>query len=465
MYQILRSEIMISNLKVVITSFVLGAAIIGCASKTTKDNNTEEINLKVTKEVLPNGLTILISENHKLPIFSYYTFYKVGGKFEKDGITGASHLLEHMMFKGAKKYGPKEFDKFIEGNGGRNNAYTSNDNTVYFQSLPSQHLNKVIDIEADRMQNLLLEPESFERERNVVLEERKLRYENSDRGKLFLNMMREVFKGTPYGTSVIGKIKDLKTVSRDEIYSYFKKFYAPNNAIIVIVGDVDTKKTIKELKRQFGDIPKSENLDEYKEEHLGEQGFDFKAKFNRSINLKGQTPNPNFMLTFPAKKIGEKDGFVLDILASIIGGGESSYYSNRYVLAPKPLFSNIYAVNYTLQDSGVFFVGGELLAGEDLNKAKTDLLGNLKNICNEAITERALQKVKNQYFIEMVSDLDTNAGVAKFIGNREFYFNDYSFYQKELKMYRSITTSELKTACKKYLVKDKHLFISIWNKH
>ena len=443
------------------------AAVTGCASKSKDDQdfNSDEINLKVTKEVLPNGLTILISENHKLPIFSYYTYYKVGGKFEKDGITGASHLLEHMMFKGAKKYGEGEFDKFIEGNGGKNNAYTTNDSTVYFENLPSQHLNKVIDIEADRMQNLLLEPSSFERERNVVLEERKLRYENSDRGKLFLNMMREVFKGTPYGTSVIGKIKDLKTVSRDEIFEYFKRFYAPNNAIIVIVGDVDTKKTIKEIKEKFGDIPQSEKLDSDKEEQLAKDGFDFKGKFNRHIKLKGQTPNPNFMLTFPAVKIGEKDGFVLDILASIIGGGESSYYSNKYVLTSKPVFSNIYAANYTLQNSGVFFVGGEILAGQSLNKTRLELLNNLKVICNESINERALQKVKNQYFIDMVSGLDTNAGVAKFIGDREFFYDDYRFYSNELQTYRSITTSELKTACEKYLVKDKHLFISIWNKN
>lgn len=439
---------------------------VGCAlNSTMNDSSSEEINLKITKKTLSNGLTVLVGENHKLPIFSFYTYYKVGGKFERDGITGASHLLEHMMFKGAKKYGEGEFDKFIEGNGGKNNAYTTNDNTVYYENLPSQHLNKVIDIEADRMQNLLLEPSSFERERNVVLEERKMRYENSDRGKLFLQMMKEVFKGTPYGTSVIGKIEDLKSVSRDEIFEYFKTFYAPNNAIIVIVGDVDTEDTISEIEKKFGDIPKSENLDQHKKEQLSKLGFDFKGKFNRHVKLKGQTPNPNFMLTFPAVKIGEKDGFILDILASIIGGGESSYYSNKYVLTSKPLFSNIYAANYTLQESGVFFIGGEVISGSSPNKARKVLTDNLSVICEESINERALQKVKNQYFIDMVSGLDTNAGVAKFVGDREFFFGDYRFYKKELEIYRSITTDELKEACSKYLVKDKHLFISIWNKH
>lgn len=441
-------------------------ALIGCSSSTkSKGKKDGEIHIDVVKKTLPNGLTILISENHKLPIFSYYTYYKVGGKYEKPGITGASHLLEHMMFKGAKKYGAGEFDNIVEGNGGRNNAYTTNDNTVYYEDLPSLHLKKIIDLEADRMQNLLLEPVSFEKERNVVLEERKLRYENSDRGKIFLSMMKEMFKGTPYGTSVIGTIKDLKTVSRDQIFDYFKRYYAPNNAIIVITGDIDAKKTIKELEKKFGNIPATENLEKIKQAELDRLGFRFKTRFGSEIKLKGQTPNPNFTLAFPARKIGTRDGFVLDILASVLGGGESSYLSEKYVLTSDPKLSNIYAANYTLQESGVFFVGGELLSGKSPKNLKKDLIQSLEKGCDVAISERAVQKVKNQYFIEMLAGLDTNAGVAKFIGDREFYFGDHEFYKKELAIYQGVSVSELRSTCKKYLKREKNIFLSIWNQH
>ena len=457
------------NFKASLYRFLLGTlalVLVSCSSsKTTNSAKDGEIHIDVVKRVLPNGLTILISENHKLPIFSYYTYYKVGGKYETEGITGASHLLEHMMFKGAKKYGAGEFDNIVEGNGGKNNAYTTNDNTVYYEDLPSLHLNKIIDLESDRMQNLLLEPVSFEKERNVVLEERKLRYENSDRGKIFLAMMKEMFKGTPYGTSVIGKIKDLKSVTRDQIFEYFKRYYAPNNAIIVITGDINAKKTIKELTKKFGAIPPTKDLELIKKQELDKLSFRFKTEYGRDIKLKGQTPNLNFNLAFPARKIGTKDGFVLDILASILGGGESSYLSEKYVLTSKPLLSNIYAANYTLQNSGVFFVGGELLSGKSAKELKNRLLNDIERSCGEAISERSVQKVKNQYFIEMLAGLDTNAGVAKFIGDREFYFGDHNFYKKELAIYQGVSIEELRSTCKKYLKRDRTLFLTIWNQN
>lgn len=460
------------QLKVINLAIIISASLVlSCASKNDSsdevraEKNKSGLELKVTKKVLKNGLTILIQENHKLPIMSYYTYYKVGGKFEFDGITGASHFLEHMMFKGAKKYGPGQFDKIVEGNGGRNNAFTSNDHTVYYQSLPSEHLDKIIDLEADRMQNLLLDPVSFNKERQVVLEERRMRYENSDRGKIYLTMMKEMFVGTPYGTSVIGKVKDLKSVSRDQIHKYFKRYYAPNNAIIVIVGDVDAESTIAEIEEKFGSIPATSDLVEVKKAQLAKKNFDFKAKLNRSIKIKGQSPNPNFMLAFPAQKIGTQDAYILDILASILGEGESSYYSQKYVLTKRPTLANIYAGNFTLQDSGIFFFGGELLSKKSLKHTKKSLLKSLAKACREAITPRALQKIKNQYMVDMLGGLDTNSGIARFIGDREFYYKDYKFYKKEMGIYNSIDEAQLKATCKKYLVPKKSVFLSIWNKH
>ena len=447
--------------------FVLGQA---CSSNNKKvsseKGDSEEISLSVQKEVLDNGLTVLLSENHKLPVISFYIYYKVGGKFETKGITGASHFLEHMMFKGAKKYGPGEFDKTVEGNGGVNNAFTTNDNTVYYESLPSEHLNTIIDLEADRMQNLALEPASFEKEKQVVLEERRMRYENSDRGKLYLSMMSELFKGTPYGTSVIGDIEDLKTVTRDQIYEYFKKFYAPNNAIVVVVGDFDSSDVMQEIKNKFGPIPATKDLAKIKSDILKNTGFEIQAKRGgRSVKIKGQSPNPNFMWAFPSVKVGDKDSYSLDILSSIIGGGESSYLSEEFVLTRKPVLSNIYASNYTLQEQGVFFIGGELLSQKSLNTTRNSLFAAVKKSCDKAINDRSLEKVKNQYMVDFVSGLDTNAGVARSIGDREFYYNDYEFYKKELSHYMNITKKDLEDVCRKYLNPKNSIFLSIWNKH
>lgn len=436
--------------------------------KTSDSKGSSELSLDfdVSKKTLKNGLTTLLVENKKLPIVTVYVYYRVGGKFERLGTTGSSHLLEHMMFKGAKKYGAGEFDKVVEGNGGRNNAYTTHDSTVYYESLPSDHLSTIIDLEADRMQNLLLEPVSFDKERDVVLEERKMRYENSDRGKLFLKMMKETFKGTPYGNSVIGEVQDLKTIPREKVLEYFKTYYAPNNAILVIVGDFDKDDVMEEVEKKFGPIPPSKNLEKIKKEHAKNQGgFDFKGRFNREFHIHGQSKNPNFILAYKGVKITKREGFVLDILSSILGGGESSYLHQEFVVGKKPSLSKVYASNYTLQDSGVFFIGGELLQKKSLRQTKSKILNSLKKSCEKAVTSRSLQKIKNQYLSETLLSLDTNASVASYLGDREFYFNDYSHYKKEMAIYNSITVDEVKKACKSYLQKSKSNFFTVWNKH
>ena len=434
--------------------------LISCA--TFQESSEHELDLDVKKKVLSNGLTVITYKNSKLPIFSYYTYYNVGGKHEVPGITGASHFLEHMMFKGAKKYGQGVFDKLVEGNGGKNNAYTTNDLTVYYQSLPKEHFAKIVDVEADRMENLTLEKQSFENERNVVLEERKMRYENSDKGKIYLKMMEEVFKGTPYGTSVIGTIPDLKSVTRDQIYAYFKQYYAPNNAVIVVVGDLEAETVFSEIEKAFGNIPRSLGIEEEKKKAINKTNFDFKADFDREFKLKGTSPNPTFILAYKGVKIGTREGFALDILSSVLGDGGSSYLNQKYVLTGKPKLNGIHAGNHTLVDSGVFFLMGYLLEGVDTKKFKSDLYQTIEKSCSEAISERSVQKVKNQYLVSMLSGLDTNDGIASFLGDREVYFNDYEFYKREMDIYNSVTVEEVKNVCQKFLLKKNSMFFSIW---
>jgi zinc protease len=451
-----------------ILMFTVVAALISCSSTVEKPKNhlAEELNINLHEKSLDNGLKVILIKNDKLPVFTFYTFFQVGSKFETKGITGATHFLEHMMFKGAKKYGPGEFDKLVEGNGGKNNAYTSSDLTVYYESLPKEHLETMIDIEADRMQNLLLEEKGFNSEKQVVLEERKMRYENSDDGKLYMKMMETVFEGTPYEVSPIGSIADIKNVTRDQVWSYFKKFYAPNNAIIVISGDIDIDETFKMIESRYKDIPKSEGLESHKDDIVSNKGFDFKAKFNdRNISLRGTSRVPKFMYAFKGIKIGERRGFALDILSSVLGDGNSSYLTQKLVYGKKPWLESIYAANYTLQDNGVFFLGGQLLPKKNIWSSKFELRKFLKKACNEAITERAIQKVKNTYLASMFNSLDTNDGVAKFVGNRAVYFNDPNFYKKEIEIYNSISVDEVKNVCREYLQPKNAVFISIWNKH
>jgi len=446
---------------------LLLALAMGCSSTKDSSKNSSNlsgsIDLDVVEYRLDNGLTALIINNPKLPIFSLKMFYKVGGKNEVPGITGASHFLEHMMFKGAKKYGKNTIDFIIEGSGGSTNAYTTNDQTVYYENLPKDQLEIILDIEADRMENMLLDPDEFERERAVVLEERKMRYENSPKGQLYLELMQTVFKGTPYGQSVIGSIPDLKSVTRDQIYNYFKKFYAPNNAVLVLVGDVRTSQAKKLINEKFGSIPSSPSVEEA-HQSLKDEDFVPKLTTHQVVARKGESPNPLFMLAFPTMKAGHPKGYPLDVVSSIIGSGKSSSLLRQYTYIEKPVSTSMYAAHQQFEKSGMFFIGGELVKGVKIDNFRKDLLSRLKSFCETEITERNIQKVKNNYLTDLYSGLDTNSNLASFIGDRQAIYGDWKYYKQELGLYEKVDVAAAKEACLEVFATPS-VFVSVWKNH
>src|SRR5262245_18725069 len=202
-----------------------------------------ELKLDVQRHTLKNGLSVLILEDHSAPTFCYMTYFKVGSRNERPGITGISHLFEHMMFNGSGKFGPKVFDRLIESGGGYSNGSTWYDATNYYEEVSSESLETVLDLESDRMRALLITPENLEQERSIVKEERRLRTDNSTEGKVFELLMANAFIASPYRWPVVGWEPDLNNISLDDCKEYFRTYYAPNNAIVVIVGDVDTERT------------------------------------------------------------------------------------------------------------------------------------------------------------------------------------------------------------------------------
>ncbi|HXH76293.1 MAG TPA: pitrilysin family protein [Bacteriovoracaceae bacterium] len=447
--------------------FLLIALLFGC-STVKKDKEdikglSESINLEVKEVKLSNGMTALIIPNPKLPIFSLYMFYKVGGKNEVPGITGASHFLEHMMFKGAKKFGKNTIDFIIEGSGGSTNAYTTNDQTVYYENLPSSQLAIMLEIEADRMENLLLDVDDFTKEREVVLEERKMRYENSPRGQLYLELMQSLYEGTPYGRSVIGDIPDLKSVTREQIQKYFKRFYAPNNVTLVLSGDVNPAMAEELIRKQFGSIPSSPSVDEA-HKSLKDEDFAPKIKTSKVLKRNGESPNPMFMMAYPSYKAGHPTGYALDVLSSILGSGKSSALMSDYILTNNPVATKMYASNSSLEKSGFFYFGGDLVKGVKLDEFRKDLENRVKGYCSTEITDKNLLKIKNNYLIDLYAGLDTNAGLAQFLGERQLLFGDWRYYKQELGMYEKVTVDEVKKACVD-IFSQPSVFVSVWDKH
>jgi zinc protease len=436
-----------------------------CASMTGAGaKKPAPIALNVKKVVLDNGLTVLIAPNPKLPIAAYYTLFDVGGRYEVKGTTGATHFLEHMMFKGAKKYGPGEFDMLIEKNGGATNAYTTNDATVYYQTMPSNFVEKMVDLEADRLQHLLLEPVSFESERQVIFEERKMRYENSPDGYLYLMMMKKVFDGTPYGQSVIGDVDDLTALTRDQVMDFFKTYYAPDNAVLAIAGDVDPDKIIPVIKEKYGVIPRSKGLDELKAKRDDPKNYESKAKWGTDYSYYATNPIPKFMVAFPGEKVATRRAYILDVLAYMMGNGGSSYLSQKYVRNAKPLFTDISVASYNLRHAGVFYFSGELMEGQNIEAVKKQFLSDMKTFCDESLDARTLQKTKNQIMSQAYSAMKTNAGMASTIMTNEKVYGDYAYGTKEMEIYNSVKESEVKNECHDILNKKSPIVISVWDK-
>jgi zinc protease len=438
-----------------------------CSSMGTQAKNAaplKSVGLNVKKVVLKNGLTVLVAPNPKLPIVSYYTLFDVGGRDEGPGTTGATHFLEHMMFKGAKKYGPGEFDSQLERSGGVTNAYTTNDMTVYYENIPTSFVDTMIDMEADRMQNLLLEPVSFESERQVIFEERKMRYENSPDGLIFLALMKKMFVGTPYGQSVIGEEADVKALSRDQMMVFFKNYYVPNNAIVAVTGDVDPDKVIAKIEEKYGVIPASKELKKLKANTSSEEAFKSHAELGKEYKFYATNPIPKFVMAFQADKVGTRKSFIMDILAMILGNGGSSYMTQKYVKSDNPLLSEASLSNFNLTHSGVFYFSGEMMEGRTVEEAKKQLVSDFHAMCTEAITARTLQKSKNQILAQGYNQLKTNSGVASTIIRNEKWHGDYNYGLKEMEIYNSITESEVQSVCEDTLVESKSIFISTWDK-
>lgn len=451
--------------KLGLTVSLLALVLSACSSLPQSSKKIAPVALNVKKVVLDNGLTVLIAPNPKLPIAAYYTLFDVGGRYEVKGTTGATHFLEHMMFKGAQKYGPGQFDSLIEKNGGSTNAYTTNDSTVYYQSIPSSFVPQMIDLEADRIQHLLLEPISFESERQVIFEERKMRYENSPDGFLYLMMMKKVFEGTPYGQSVIGDAEDLKALSRDQVMAFFKTYYAPDNAILAITGDVDPEKLIPLIKEKYGVIPRSTELMELKAKRDDPKNYISQAKFGEVYSYYATNPIPKFMMAYNGEKAGTRRAFVLDVLTYMLGNGGSSYLSQKYVRNESPLLSDVSLSSYNLRHAGVFYLSGELMENVTIETVKNQIMKDVKNFCNEGLNSRTLQKTKNQILSTAYQQMKSNAGMASTIMMNEKIYGDYSYGTKEMEIYNSVTENEVRKECNEILVHSKPIFISTWDKY
>lgn len=274
----------------------------------TKNNATEH--------VLPNGMKVIIIEDHKAPLAIVQVWYRVGSRNEEAEVAGISHLLEHMMFKGTRQYGPAELSKIVQRNGGEDNAYTSQDETVYFESLSSDRVELAFKLEADRMQNLRLDPKETLSERDVVMEERRLRYDDDPQNSLYEEVLSTSFKTHPYHWPTIGWMNTIRDITPEALKKYYQSYYSPDNAFLVVVGDVQPGPAIKLAEKYFGKVPKRPEAEKHPIPAEPPQNG------AKRVYLKKEAEMPYILAAYHVPVLPNADAYALDVLSGILAGGQ-----------------------------------------------------------------------------------------------------------------------------------------------
>ena len=403
--------------------------------------------LPINEFTLDNGLKVLIVEDHKAPTATFQVWYKVGSRNEKTGKTGLSHLLEHMMFKGTKNHGPKTFAQTIQRAGGTDNAFTSKDYTGYFELLASDRINLPIELEADRMQNLILTKESVLSERDVVMEERRMRYEDDPQNFVMEEVFAAAFKNHSYRWPVIGWMSDLKTLNPDDLINHYKTYYAPNNAVIIVVGDVNQQEIMEKIRAAFGSIPAGPSLTEVTAEEDEQKG-------ERRIYVKKEAELPYVLSVYKVPNITHEDGFALDVLGSILSDGKSSRLYRSLVYEKQIAISAWAGYEGLYKDPFLFFSGATAGQGKKIEDVENAMLGEIEKIKNEFPSAQEVQKAKNQVEASFIMQQDSIYMQARTIGSFEMTVG-WRFIDRYLDGIRKVTAEDVSRAAKKYLIDEK----------
>lgn len=394
---------------------------------------------------LKNGMKFLVVEDISIPNANMYLFYKVGSRNEYQGITGLSHFFEHMMFNGAKKFGPKEFDRTMEFNGGANNAYTRSDVTVYTNWFPSSTAEVMFDLEGDRISSLSIDPKMVESERGVVLSERSTSLENSPWSLLTQSVQAQAFQEHPYHWPVIGYEDDMKNWKQADLERYFKTYYAPNNCVVVVSGAVKKDEVKRLAEKYLEPIPaQSEPPVVHTVEPL--------QTGERRIMLKKDVATPYLYIAYKAPEAKNDDYYPLVLLSDILSSGNSSrLYAS--LVDNKQLANSVFTSYRESFDPTIF--GFYAVTNKGVNEADLEkgIYEEIEKIKKDGINERELQKVKNQKLIEFYGQVETINGKSNNIGTYEVFFGDYKKMFEAPALYNKVTTDDIKRVANKYFIK------------
>jgi zinc protease len=405
-----------------------------------------DLNELVSETVLPNGLKVLFLENHKAPAVTFQVWYRVGSRNEEYGKTGLSHLLEHMMFKGTQKVGSGEFSRIIQENGGQHNAFTSADYTAYYQNMSADRVIVSLDLESDRMQNLMLREQDFQTERSVVMEERRLRTDDNPKSLLWEQLEAAAFHAQPYRWPVIGWMQDIARLTLDDLKHYYERFYNPANALLVIVGDFKKDEILPVVERFFGPIPKGappETRVHAEEPQHGE----------RRIIVKKEAQLASVVMGYHVPNLRDLDSYALEVVAALLGSGESSRLQTSLV-REQQLALGVGAHHSLLsRDPSLFSIGADALPGKDIAAVEKAIDEEMGRLQRELVGERELQKAKNQLEAGFVFRQDSLFSQAMVLARYEL-LTGWRDVDQYLPAIRKVTALDVQRVASRYLMPD-----------
>ena len=400
---------------------------------------------------LDNGLKLIVREDHRAPVVVSQVWYKVGASYEHDGITGVSHVLEHMMFKGTDDYPTGEFSRIISENGGSENAFTSKDYTAYFQRLEKSRLSVSFELESDRMRNLHLQEEEFLKEINVVMEERRMRTDDKPTALTYEQFTATAFISSSVRIPTIGWMNDLENMELSDLQNWYERWYAPNNAIVVVVGDVDPEAVLKLAKQYFEPlqpeviVPPKPRLEP-------------PQKGRRDITVKAPAEVPYTVMGYKAPVLATAEErwepYALEVLANVLDGGDSARLTRDLVRGSQIATSA--SAGYDLYDrqAGLFLLNGTPTESSTVAEIQKALLEQIQRLQDEPVTDEELTRIKSGVVASAVYELDSVFYQAMKIGQLEAIGLDWRLAVEYVDRINAVTAEQVQAVAKKYLIEE-----------
>ncbi len=393
---------------------------------------------------LDNGLHVILHQDNTAPLVTTSVMYHVGGKDRTEGRTGFAHFFEHLLFEGTKNIERGKWFEIVSSNGGRNNANTSQDRTYYYEVFPSNNLKLGLWLESERMLHPVIDQKGIDTQNEVVKEEKRLRYDNSPYGQILPVVGKSLFEKHPYKDPNIGYMEDLDAATLEDVIAYNKKYYVPNNAVLVVAGDINIGETKKMIQDYFAPIPKGATVT---------RNYPLEDPITSEVETVTYDPNiqiPATIVAYRTPGFKERDAYVLDMISSYLSDGKSSKLYKKMVDEQKQALQ-IGAFNIGQEDYGMYLIFGLPVGDTSLDVLVSEAEEEIAKVRTDLISEKDYQKLQNKFENNFVNSNSSVEGIAGSLATNYLLYGDTSLINKEIEIYRSITREEMRAVANKYL--------------